>query len=171
MAEGSRAPPPTTPSPLVRLTLDELWTAFVRLGCSGGVSHFVSRCAAHTHFRLAGWLPRSGLQYGSDLVLYRNHPSLVHSDFCVVLQPSREVTLAAARAAAAVTDASGGGAGSVGGAGGDGGAGGRSDGGGGGSGEDDDGGQLLGCVAGGVRTHSGVRQNETKQNTGLCKKK
>ena len=34
--------------------------------------------------RNQGWLPRSGLQYGADFVLYRNHPSLVHSDFCVV---------------------------------------------------------------------------------------
>jgi hypothetical protein len=35
------------------------------------------------------------------MVLYRNHPSLVHSDFCVVLQPSGDVMRAAAAAAAA----------------------------------------------------------------------
>ena len=49
-----------------------------------GGAYFIARCAAHVVQRREGWLPRSGLQYGADLVLYRNHPSLVHSDHCVV---------------------------------------------------------------------------------------
>ena len=81
---------------LMRLSRTELWRALARLGAEnperkenpgsfgGG---FVARYAAHAHFRNQGWLPRSGLQYGADFVLYRNHPSLVHSDFCVVLAP------------------------------------------------------------------------------------
>lgn len=36
---------------------------------------------------LQGWIPRSGLQYGADLVLYEQHPSLVHSTICVVVVP------------------------------------------------------------------------------------
>jgi tRNA-splicing endonuclease subunit Sen2 len=79
----------------MRLSRTELWRALARLGAEnleeenpgsfgGG---FVARYAAHAHFRNQGWLPRSGLQYGADFVLYRNHPSLVHSDFCVVLAP------------------------------------------------------------------------------------
>ena len=93
---------------LVRLTLEELWRAFLSLGCSEGVSRFIWRCAAMVHFRAAGWLPRSGLQYGADFVLYRNHPSLVHSDHCVVLQPSSDVLRAAARAGAKVQSGSSG---------------------------------------------------------------
>lgn len=34
---------------------------------------------------LQGWIPRSGLQYGTDLVLYEKHPSLVHSTICVII--------------------------------------------------------------------------------------
>lgn len=34
---------------------------------------------------LQGWIPRSGLQYGTDLVLYEQHPSLVHSTVCVLI--------------------------------------------------------------------------------------
>jgi len=36
---------------------------------------------------LQGWIPRSGLQYGTDLVLYKQHPSLVHSTLCVIIMP------------------------------------------------------------------------------------
>lgn len=37
---------------------------------------------------IQGWIPRSGLQYGTDLVLYEQHPSLVHSSLCVILVPT-----------------------------------------------------------------------------------
>lgn len=48
---------------------------------------FAMKCAATIHFRLTGWLPRSGLQYGADFVLYQRHPALVHSDSTVTLVP------------------------------------------------------------------------------------
>ena len=84
---------------LVRLSTSELWRALFRLGAEGAeASYFYVRCAAHAHFRRAGWLPRSGLQYGADLVLYQNHPSLVHSDYCVVLRPGPGMRKAAAEA-------------------------------------------------------------------------
>lgn len=41
---------------------------------------------------LQGWIPRSGLQYGADLVLYEQHPSLVHSTVCVLIVPIKEDT-------------------------------------------------------------------------------
>ena len=37
---------------------------------------------------MQGWIPRSGLQYGTDLVLYEQHPSLVHSSLCVIIVPT-----------------------------------------------------------------------------------
>ena len=58
---------------------------------------FVPRLASFVHFRKAGWLLKSGLQYGSDFVLYRNVPSLVHSDHCVVIQPSSDALAASER--------------------------------------------------------------------------
>ena len=63
------------------LDLGSLWRLF-RRDCGHA---FAIKCAATVHFRLTGWLPRSGLQYGADLVLYQRHPALVHSDSTVVL--------------------------------------------------------------------------------------
>jgi|Transcript_3176 tRNA-splicing endonuclease subunit Sen2 len=74
----------------VKLGLEEsvmdvhtLWATF-RCECGHA---FALKCAATVHFRLTGWLPRSGLQYGADFVLYQRHPALVHSDATVVLVP------------------------------------------------------------------------------------
>lgn len=44
---------------------------------------FVSQYAAYHHFRSKGWLPRSGLLYGADYVLYQLHPEHAHSDYVV----------------------------------------------------------------------------------------
>jgi len=60
-----------------------LWKKF-RRECGHA---FAMKCAATIHFRLTGWLPRSGLQYGADFVLYQRHPALVHSDSTVTLVP------------------------------------------------------------------------------------
>lgn len=37
---------------------------------------------------IQGWIPRSGLQYGTHLVLYEQHPSQVHSAACVLIVPT-----------------------------------------------------------------------------------
>eukprot|EP00983_Pelagomonas_calceolata_P067063 1149339-Pelagomonas_calceolata.AAC.2 len=34
-----------------------------------------------------GWLPRSGLLYGTDFTLYQAHPSVAHSTFSVIVMP------------------------------------------------------------------------------------
>jgi hypothetical protein len=34
-----------------------------------------------------GWIPRTGLQYGADFVLYQRHPALAHSDYTVLVVP------------------------------------------------------------------------------------
>jgi hypothetical protein len=39
------------------------------------------------HPRSKGWLPRSGLLYGADFVLYQLHPAVVHSDYAAMLVP------------------------------------------------------------------------------------
>ena len=72
---------------LAVMSVDELWRVFRQRGGDT----FTARCAAHLHFRRRGWLLRSGLQYGADFVLYQRHPSLVHSDSCVLLQPAPSV--------------------------------------------------------------------------------
>ena len=39
------------------------------------------------HYERKGYLVRSGLQFGCELVLYADDPSKVHSDFCVHVVP------------------------------------------------------------------------------------
>ncbi|KAL0043737.1 hypothetical protein WJX82_004457 [Trebouxia sp. C0006] len=63
-------------------SLESLWHSFVHRN-----EGFVHSYIAYYHFRSKGWIPRSGLQYGTDLVLYKQHPSLVHSTLCVIIVP------------------------------------------------------------------------------------
>ncbi|KAJ0266666.1 tRNA-splicing endonuclease subunit Sen2-2 [Hirschfeldia incana] len=43
---------------------------------------------AYSHLRSKNWILKSGLQYGVDFVAYRHHPSLVHSEYSVLVQSS-----------------------------------------------------------------------------------
>lgn len=40
---------------------------------------------AYSHLRMKNWVVRSGSQYGVDFVAYRHHPSLVHSEYAVIV--------------------------------------------------------------------------------------
>ncbi|KAL8209291.1 hypothetical protein R6Q57_006023 [Mikania cordata] len=40
---------------------------------------------AYSHLRVKNWVVRSGCQYGVDCVAYRHHPSLVHSEYGVLV--------------------------------------------------------------------------------------
>ncbi|KAK9104090.1 hypothetical protein Scep_020934 [Stephania cephalantha] len=40
---------------------------------------------AYSHFRTKNWVVRSGSQYGVDYVAYRHHPTLVHSEYAVLV--------------------------------------------------------------------------------------
>lgn len=43
--------------------------------------------AGYAHFRGKGWIPRTGLQYGADFVLYQKHPALAHSEYAALVLP------------------------------------------------------------------------------------
>eukprot|EP00890_Picochlorum_soloecismus_P004111 jgi/Picsp_1/4700/NSC_02069-R1_trna intron endonuclease len=45
------------------------------------------------HFRSKGWIPRTGLQYGVDFVLYQKHPAITHSDYSVSIQTDESLGL------------------------------------------------------------------------------
>lgn len=68
----------------VKLDIDDLWR---RLQVAR--SDFLMLYLAYHHFRSKGWIPRTGLQYGVDFVLYQRHPALAHSDYSVLIQPIR----------------------------------------------------------------------------------
>ncbi|XP_023749209.1 tRNA-splicing endonuclease subunit Sen2-2 [Lactuca sativa] len=44
---------------------------------------------AYSHLRAKNWVVRSGCQYGVDFVAYRHHPSLVHSEYGVLVFSDR----------------------------------------------------------------------------------
>ena len=62
---------------------------------------------------LQGWLPRSGLLYGVDYVVYQKHPAAMHSEYGVLLLPQAQHGQAAAAGAGvkAPTEGRGGGPG------------------------------------------------------------
>ena len=73
------------------LNVDELWDHF----CSGN-ENFVPRYVAYSYYRERGWVPRSGIKFGVDFVLYKQGPITHHSSYAVVVrmisEESRETT-------------------------------------------------------------------------------
>lgn len=95
----------------VRLSLDEAFFMHYALGALSLFDHKENQtplntsevwqrmCSARAdfpllyicyhHFRSKGWIPRTGLQYGVDFVLYQKHPALAHSDYSVTIQTTQ----------------------------------------------------------------------------------
>ncbi|GAB4818884.1 hypothetical protein N2152v2_005930 [Parachlorella kessleri] len=73
---------PQTDGATVPMTVEALWQRLQQLR-----SDFLLQYLAYHHFRSKGWIPRTGLQYGADMVLYQRHPSLIHSDYSVLIMP------------------------------------------------------------------------------------
>ncbi|GHP12094.1 hypothetical protein PPROV_001082100 [Pycnococcus provasolii] len=48
---------------------------------------FACHYAAYRHYRAKGYIPRSGLTFGSDWILYAAHPQVAHSEFSVLVIP------------------------------------------------------------------------------------
>ncbi|PIA33097.1 hypothetical protein AQUCO_04200097v1 [Aquilegia coerulea] len=46
---------------------------------------FPLSCKAYHHLRAKNWIVRSGIQYGVNFVAYCHHPSLVHSEYAVIV--------------------------------------------------------------------------------------
>lgn len=65
-----------------RLMKAECWDLFCRVN-----RKFARMFACVVRYREAGWVPRSGLKYGVDLVLYEGRRMRhAHAPYCVVLQ-------------------------------------------------------------------------------------
>jgi tRNA-intron lyase len=67
---------------VVLLELAQLWCRLQQVK-----SDFLVQYLGYHHFRSKGWVPRTGLQYGADFVLYQRHPALAHSDYSVIVLP------------------------------------------------------------------------------------
>ncbi|XP_061408001.1 tRNA-splicing endonuclease subunit Sen2-like [Lethenteron reissneri] len=63
------------------LSLSELWRVCVR-----ACPRFLALYPAYHYFRSRGWVPKPGLKYGTDLLLYRKGPPFYHASYSVVVE-------------------------------------------------------------------------------------
>jgi len=63
------------------LTLVSLWRTFKQMDAK-----FPARYVAYHYYRAKGWVPRPGLKYGADLLLYPVGPAHYHATFSVIVK-------------------------------------------------------------------------------------
>eukprot|EP01134_Creolimax_fragrantissima_P005048 CFRG5048T1 len=63
------------------MSLNELWKSFCDISLS-----FIPRYCVYHHYRANGWIPRSGLKYATDFVLYYAGPIFTHSIYSVMIK-------------------------------------------------------------------------------------
>ncbi|KAL6780161.1 TIE1 [Auxenochlorella protothecoides x Auxenochlorella symbiontica] len=78
-------PPPSAGEAAPCLDTEALWHR-----CMQARPDFPVMYLGYHHYRGKGWIPRTGLQYGADYVLYQKHPALAHSDYAVLVVPQFE---------------------------------------------------------------------------------
>uniref|UniRef100_UPI00358F361F tRNA-splicing endonuclease subunit Sen2 n=1 Tax=Myxine glutinosa TaxID=7769 RepID=UPI00358F361F len=66
------------------LTQSELWCFFI-----ASCPNFAAVYAAYHHFRSCGWVPKPGLKYGTDFLLYRKGPAFYHASYSVIVEMVR----------------------------------------------------------------------------------
>jgi tRNA-splicing endonuclease subunit Sen2 len=62
------------------MTINECWKEFCNLQ-----PRFIYLYASYYHYRSCNWIPKSGLKYGVDWILYRNGPLFDHSEKTVIV--------------------------------------------------------------------------------------
>ncbi|CAN0896288.1 tRNA-splicing endonuclease subunit Sen2-2 [Linum grandiflorum] len=67
-------------------TVEELWQYM-----KSKVPTFPVFYKAYAHLRSKNWVVWPGSQYGVDFVAYRHHPSLVHSEYTVIVSSEGEI--------------------------------------------------------------------------------
>ncbi|XP_060766775.1 tRNA-splicing endonuclease subunit Sen2 [Neoarius graeffei] len=63
------------------LSILQLWRLFRSLQPNFEITY-----AAYHYFRSKGWVPKSGIKYGTDLMLYRKGPPFYHASYSVVVE-------------------------------------------------------------------------------------
>ena len=63
------------------LSLSHLWTHFLSQD-----SCFVEKYICYWHFRAQGWVPKCGLKFGTDFLLYKDGPDMHHSSYAVLVR-------------------------------------------------------------------------------------
>ncbi|XP_051958069.1 tRNA-splicing endonuclease subunit Sen2-like isoform X3 [Xyrauchen texanus] len=62
------------------LSVIQLWAMF-----RSAQPNFTTTYTAYHYFRSKGWVPKSGIKYGTDLMLYRKGPPFYHASYSVVV--------------------------------------------------------------------------------------
>ena len=62
------------------LNSETLWSHFLEAN-----GRFVERYTAYRYYRSKGWVPKSGLKFGVDFLLYKEGPSFYHSTYAVIV--------------------------------------------------------------------------------------
>ncbi|GAP90944.1 putative tRNA-splicing endonuclease subunit [Rosellinia necatrix] len=85
----------TDPITSSALTTQELFQTFRQLSCSPSSTTllrpddpFLVQYAVYHHFRSLGWVPRSGIKFGVDWLLYMGGPVFSHAEFAVTVLPA-----------------------------------------------------------------------------------
>nr|KAF6476718.1 tRNA splicing endonuclease subunit 2 [Rousettus aegyptiacus] len=63
------------------LTIVKLWKVFTIVQPT-----FRTTYMAYHYFRSKGWVPKAGLKYGTDLLLYRKGPPFYHASYSVIIE-------------------------------------------------------------------------------------
>ncbi|XP_051777443.1 tRNA-splicing endonuclease subunit Sen2 isoform X1 [Erpetoichthys calabaricus] len=63
------------------LTILKLWEVF-----SDADPNFRPKYMVYHHFRSKGWVPKPGMKYGTDFLLYRKGPPFYHASYSVVVE-------------------------------------------------------------------------------------
>ncbi|XP_075039262.1 tRNA-splicing endonuclease subunit Sen2 isoform X2 [Mixophyes fleayi] len=63
------------------LPILKLWEVF-----NAAQQNFPTSYMAYQHFRSKGWVPKVGLKYGTDLLLYRKGPPFYHASYSVIVE-------------------------------------------------------------------------------------
>ncbi|ELT97158.1 hypothetical protein CAPTEDRAFT_222272 [Capitella teleta] len=63
------------------LTIEETWQKF-----SSSSPQFLPRYIAYHHLRSKGWVPKAGVKFGGDFLLYKKGPPFYHGTYTVVVQ-------------------------------------------------------------------------------------
>ncbi|KAM9963912.1 hypothetical protein ACTFIW_005553 [Dictyostelium discoideum] len=67
------------------MTIQECWKEF-----QTNESSFISKYITYHYFRSLGWIPRSGIKYGCDYILYKLKPDLIHAQYGIIIQNRNE---------------------------------------------------------------------------------
>lgn len=62
------------------MSTETLWTYFLSMS-----DRFIELYSAYRYYRSRGWVPKSGLKFGVDFLLYKKGPSFYHSTYAVMV--------------------------------------------------------------------------------------